>query len=517
MLLTIGRGESMAEIWEFCDPFVTEPGITMKECQVPALQSIFIGYGSLGNTVDELDAAWGSINWELYLDGQTVNLPAFGTIDQVDDSNASVLRLWNVVLEQPAPGVHTLRYLSSEGGELYDITWIFTVTSPATMEIPAGTESLPFTGTSSAFSTLGEFDSLMKSAIASGEIDSFWDAVTSTGQMPLIFGDSVAVFLYRGQAENVECRGDFTTQYMRQGETDLWAFLKQFEPDTRLEYKILLNSSESILDPLNALTETGGLGTNSVVLMPKYVIPEFTLPRDNIAHGTLNENITISSQFLGYDVNYRVYTPAGYETLASLPVIYVTDGQDFSNPGMGAMVNALDNLIADGRIEPVIAVFIDSRDPLTGDNRRADELVADSLATCPFCDFIALELVPTIDAAYKTNPSPDARAILGFSLGGNFTAHMGLAYADVFHQIAILSPYISANWIFDTYQAVERLPLKIFLGHGTYDERAASIHLREILQAKSYSLLYIETHEGHSYGNVRGLLDDMLIYFFGAK
>ena len=517
MVLTIGQNGSMTEIWEFCDPFVTVPGVIMRECNVPALQSLSIGYGSLGSTVEELDAAWGLITWELFLDGQPVNLPAFGTIDQVDNSNASVLRLWNVVLYQPTPGKHVLHYISVEDGNKWDITWTFTVASPATMEIPAGAESLPFTGTSSAFNTRGEFDSLMKSAIASGEVDSFWEAVVATGQMPLIFGDSIAVFLYRGHAENVEYRGDFSTSYLSQGGTDLWAFMKQFEPDARLDYKILLNSSEWIVDPLNPLTETGGLGTSSVVRMPKYAVPEFNIPIDAIAHGTLSENITISSQFLGYDVNYRVYTPTGYEILTSLPVIYVTDGQDFANPGMGAMVNALDGMIADGRIKPVIAVFIDQRDPLTGNNRREDELASKSLTICPFCDFVALDLVPAIDASYKTGQSPDARALLGFSLGGSFTAHMGLAYADVFHQIAILSPYISGKWILDTYQEMDRLPLMVFLSHGTYDELDASIRLRDILQAKGYTLLYVETHEGHSYGTVRGVLGDMLIYFFGPQ
>jgi enterochelin esterase family protein len=370
---------------------------------------------------------------------------------------------------------------------------------------------------SSAYSTLAEFDNLLKSAVAGGGVNSFWDAVVATRQMPLIFGDSVAVFLYRGQAESVECLGDFTTQYIRQGGTDLWGFIEQFEPDARLEYTILLNSSESILDPLNPHTETGGLGTNSVVRMPEYVVPEFTLPRDDIAHGNLNDNIIISSQNLGYDVNYRVYRPMGYETLQDLPVIYLTDGPDFANPGMGAMVNVLDSLIADRLIKPVIAVFIDQRDPLTSRNRREEELVPGSLAACPFCDFVALQLVPVIDANYQTNPSPDARLLIGFSLGGMFSADMGLVHPDMFHQIAILSPYISGEWIFDTYQEADRYPLKLFLGHGTYDERASSLHLRDILEAKDYPLLYIETHEGHSYGNVRGLLDDMLIYFFGAN
>ena len=514
MLLTTGQGGNMTTIWEFCDPLVTEPGIITRECSVPA-QDILIGYGSVANTMGELDAGWPSTTWKLFLDDQPVNLSAFSTIDQADESG--IFRLWNVPLEQPEPGVHTLRYVCTESGNRWDITWILTVASTVSMEIPSGARSLPFTGTSEAFNSLAEFDSLVSSAISVGQVDPFWQAVVATGQMPLIFGDNFAVFLYRGQADKVAFRGDFMAEYLRQGETDLWGFIKQLEPDARLEYQILLNSSQPVLDSLNPLTETGGLGTNSVVQMPEYVIPEFSFPHVDIPHGTLNGNITTTSRSLDYNVNYRVYTPAGYERLGRLPVIYVTDGQDFANPGMGAMINALDNLIADGRIKPIIAVFIDPRDPTSGNNRREEELGAGSLAACPFCDFMALELVPSIDSTYKTDPGPDARALLGFSLGGMFTAHLGLGYPEVFHKIAILSPYIWADWIFDKYQEADQLPVKIFLSHGTYDERAASIRLHDILVAKDYPMLYIENHAGHSYGNNRGLLDEMLIYFFGAK
>lgn len=517
MVLTIGQGEGVTEIWEYCDPYITETGVIAKECKVPALQSLFIGYGSYADTTEELDVDWPSITWELFLDDQQVNLPAFGTFDKDDDMGGPVkLRSWNVMLEQASPGKHTLHYTISQNGETYDITWAFTVASPATVEIPAGAASFPFVGKSSAFSTLAEFNNFMKST-ASGKVDDFWQVVTATGQMPLIFGDEIAVFLYRGQAEKVACQGDFIAEYTRQGETDLWAFMKQLEPDARLEYQIVVDSNTFLLDPLNPFTETGGFGTKSVVRMPAYVVPEFTLAREGIVHGTLSENFTFSSQSLGYTLNYRVYTPISYETSENLPVLYVTDGQDFANPGMGALVNVLDSLIADGRIKPIIAVLVDPRDPITGYNRREEELVPDSLASCPFCDFVALELVPTIDAAYKTDPSPDARALLGFSLGGMFTAHMGLAYPDVFHLIAIQSPYISGNWILETYQEGGQLPLKVFLSHGSYDERASSIRLRDILDAKGYPLLYIETHEGHSYGNVRGVLDDLLISFFSSK
>jgi enterochelin esterase family protein len=192
----------------------------------------------------------------------------------------------------------------------------------------------------------------------------------------------------------------------------------------------------------------------------------------------------------------------------------VTDGQDFASREAGAMVDSLDNLIADGQIKPLIAVFIDPRDPATGRNRRDQELVANSLDECPFCDFVALELVPAIDASYKTDLSPNKRALLGFSYGGMFTAHMGLVHADVFNNLAVLSPYIMGEWIFDNLG--QRLPLNIFLSHGTYDPGASSLRLHDVLEEKGYPVLYVETHEGHTYAAVRGLMDNLLMYFFGT-
>lgn len=55
----------------------------------------------------------------------------------------------------------------------------------------------------------------------------------------------------------------------------------------------------------------------------------------------------------------------------------------------------------------------------------------------------------------------------------------------------------------DTYQELDRLLLKIFLSHDTYDEDAASLRLCDIREANGFPLPYIETYEGHFYGNVR--------------
>ena len=189
--------------------------------------------------------------------------------------------------------------------------------------------------------------------------------------------------------------------------------MQQFPPDARLDYKIIVDGAY-LLDPLNPRTQLGGYGPNSVLYMPEYRYPEETLPRPGVAQGQLSEPLTIRSRALGYDVQYQVYTPAGYETLQDLPVIYATDGQEYAHPDMGALPIVLDNLIADGAIRPVLAVFIDMRDPATGGNRRETLLVANDR----FQQFLVAELVPAIDQAYRTRAAADGRAILGTSLGG---------------------------------------------------------------------------------------------------
>ena len=81
------------------------------------------------------------------------------------------------------------------------------------------------------------------------------------------------------------------------------------------------------------------------------------------AKGTLSENIRITSDVLGYDLQYRVYLPdtTKIQSNKKLPTLYITDGESYAKKGR--MVSALDQGIASGEIKPVIAIFVDARDP----------------------------------------------------------------------------------------------------------------------------------------------------------
>jgi hypothetical protein len=114
-------GSEDPPIWAFCSPAFPNPGVTTEGCTVPALPELAIGHGSFGIDEAHRDAVWNAQTWELYLDGQQVDLEAFGT-EEGDlplapgqpgyDPNKEViakLRSWDVVLVNPTAGAHTLR------------------------------------------------------------------------------------------------------------------------------------------------------------------------------------------------------------------------------------------------------------------------------------------------------------------------------------------------------------------------------------------------------------------------
>ena len=397
--------------------------------------------------------------------------------------------------------------------------WMLCVSAPVRAQSPPS----PDFERAALFPTYAAFhDSLTAvvnvedAAVRDSLLDVFWGDLLTGNQVPYAEGDSVA-FLYRGAASSVAWRGDFNgwgeSAGTRLGDADVWMLETTLPADARTDYKVFRNGSEWLLDPANPLEIWSGFGPNSELRMPAYVYPMETVRRNEVGRGALSEDVTFPSESLGYDVNYRVYTPPGYFALDDLPVVYVTDGHEYAADYLGSMVIVLDNLIADARIPPVMAVFIDPRNPANlAENRRGTEYVANPA----FADFVADELVPAVDAAYRTRATADGRAILGTSLGGLNSAYFGATKTDVFHNVAIQSPAFWA-WpeIYDLYRDTPFLDLRIFMSNGTLHDGDGGPTMAATLEEKGYTFRYVETHEGHSWGQWRGLIDEALLYFFG--
>jgi enterochelin esterase-like enzyme len=232
------------------------------------------------------------------------------------------------------------------------------------------------------------------------------------------------------------------------------------------------------------------------------------------AGGTLGDNQLISSSFMNYELQYRVYLPQGYESLNNLPVIYITDGQWYISEGNFHL--KMDEEIASGRIVPVIAVFIDNRDPHNlNSNRRNSEFFCNE----NYARFYEQELVSRIDADFKTLNEAESRVILGLSFGGLNAACFGLYAHQTFGGIAMQSPALHPiENLFEIYAKTGKLPLKVFLSTATVSDntqanRSWHRHLKQI----GYDVVYRETKQGHNWRNWRPLLDDVLLAFFAVE
>jgi len=141
-----------------------------------------------------------------------------------------------------------------------------------------------------------------------------------------------------------------------------------------------------------------------------------------------------------------IYTPPGYDMDAKkrYPVLYLQHGggeneTGWSNQGHANLI--MDNLIAGGKAKPFIIVMDNGTWAMTGP-RPADR----SAGTWPpkgwadgFAKNLLEDIIPMIDANYRTFADQQHRAMAGLSMGGMQTRVITLAHPEVFSHIGIFS------------------------------------------------------------------------------
>jgi len=230
--------------------------------------------------------------------------------------------------------------------------------------------------------------------------------------------------------------------------------------------------------------------------------------------GTLSDNRVIESDHLGYKLQYRVYLPPDHDSRSELPVIYLTDGQWYIEPG--SLPRLLDKMIGAGKIKPVVAVFLDNRDPENLKNNRRNR---EFLCNRDYIKFVSEELAGEIDRTYNTRANRDGRTILGLSFGGLNSACFGLYGHESFRGIAMQSPALHpVDSLLSDFRDAPKRDLKIFLSTGTVrDNQDRTRQFKRVLKKRGYELLYKEVPFGHDWNNWKPLLDDILRYFYAVK
>ncbi|MEP3890361.1 MAG: alpha/beta hydrolase-fold protein [Hellea sp.] len=233
------------------------------------------------------------------------------------------------------------------------------------------------------------------------------------------------------------------------------------------------------------------------------------------ADGTLSEFIRIKSDALGYDLQYQVYVPNNTNPDDQLPTLYITDGAAYAKKGR--MIKALNDGITEGKIKPVIAIFVDARNPDNlKNNRRNEQFFCEQ----NYVDFFTTELIPAIDKGYSTSALREHRVILGVSFGGFNAGCFGLMATPYFGGVAMNSPAHTrfVRHLQKHYKRLEKKNIKIYMSVGTdLDNKRAVRSFRTTLKNKGYDLTFMQTDKGHNWNNWTPLLPKVLETFFASN
>jgi enterochelin esterase-like enzyme len=166
-----------------------------------------------------------------------------------------------------------------------------------------------------------------------------------------------------------------------------------------------------------------------------------------VPHGTVQTR-EYKSKALGTDRRMVVYTPPDYEKSSDrYPVLYLLHGANsietsWTQNGRANVI--LDNLLADGKIRPMVVVmpfgyaFVRPAGGARGDAAENKQQREGFMR-----DFLE-DVIPLVDNTFRVYTDREHRAIAGLSLGGAQSLAIGLAHTELFSRVAAFSPALGA-------------------------------------------------------------------------
>jgi len=144
------------------------------------------------------------------------------------------------------------------------------------------------------------------------------------------------------------------------------------------------------------------------------------------------ERIIFMSEAAGTEVSAHLYLPDAYRTSPEMrfPVLFWLHGSGGGPVGIPALARQFHQAIRDEHIPPVIVVF---------PNGLPHGMWVDSVdGRQPVETILMDELIPHVDATYRTLGTAEGRLLEGFSMGGYGAARLGLSYPEKFSGVSML-------------------------------------------------------------------------------
>ena len=309
---------------------------------------------------------------------------------------------------------------------------------------------------------------------------------------------------------------------MTKGTDNAWIGVSNAQ-DEGFHYYQLWVDGVSVPDP-GTLMFYGASRWGSGVEVPAHD-PDFYAVK-NVPHGQLRE-VYFPSKIANATLRCYVYTPPDYEKGSKrYPVLYLQHGAGEDEHGWGGQGYAgfiMDNLLAEGRAKPFIIVIGNSSIPGAGGGAARGQTPAGApgaaagrgqapagapgaagrggpggfggrgMTNTPFEHVLIEEMIPFIDANFRTMPDQQHRAMAGLSMGGMQTHGITLAHLDKFSHIGIFSGgNIAMSEIKDAADFRKKVKV-VFVSYGSRENGAAGKAAVEEMKKGGINAVFYES------------------------
>ena len=312
---------------------------------------------------------------------------------------------------------------------------------------------------------------------------------------------------------------------MVKGDNGIWTFTTPVLPSELYRYHFSVDSVRTV-DPSNPYAIRDVSNISNIFLVDGGKADMYKV--QDVPHGTVAYRWYDSP---GNDKKRRmaVYTPFGYESNTDdYPVLYLLHGiggDEEAWLGSGRAAQIMDNLIAQGKAEPMIVV-------MTNGNVFQEASPGNGSSGFPKITFMLpntmdgkfeetfVDAMKFIKENYRTKDTKESRAIAGLSMGGFHTANIALNYPDTFDYVGLFSSALGVTRndanspMYENKD--EKLKQQMENGYQLYWMAIGEDDMPMILQGNEnfrkqmdeigMTYEYMETSGGHTWNNWRDYL-----------
>lgn len=206
-----------------------------------------------------------------------------------------------------------------------------------------------------------------------------------------------------------------------------------------------------------------------------------------------------------------IYTPPGYDASSQrYPVLYLQHGAGEDETGWSAQGRVgfiMDNLLAEGKVKPMIIVMengggsaLFARGPGVATRPAGPPATRPFAFNNPFEQILLTEVIPMIDASYRTLADREHRAMAGLSMGGGQTLAIGLTHLDTFSALGVFSGSrgvtdikTAYNGVFADAEAFNKKVHAFYVSVGTTESMEGARGFHKALDAQGIKHTYYES------------------------